>query len=124
MLDNNLADVMNKNITAEEAAKRIETGWNKVTNEIGREHQISVWRKGVESGILIFRWQAAISAQGHRYTQRRARKLRHHYHKIFCCKSADYGRNRYETMTVPTYRYRPVRRCGPGKRPPFTHFRG
>jgi multiple sugar transport system substrate-binding protein len=52
-LDNNLADVMNKNITAEEAAKRIETSWNKVTNEIGREHQIKVWRKGVESGIYL-----------------------------------------------------------------------
>ncbi|MGE0850649.1 MAG: ABC transporter substrate-binding protein [Hyphomicrobiaceae bacterium] len=52
-LDNNLADVMNKNITAEEAAKRIETGWNKITNEIGREQQIQVWRKGVESGIYL-----------------------------------------------------------------------
>lgn len=53
VLDNNLADVMNKNIPAEEAAKRVETGWNKITNEIGREHQIQVWRKGVESGIYL-----------------------------------------------------------------------
>jgi multiple sugar transport system substrate-binding protein len=53
ILDNNLADVMNKNITAEEAAKRIETGWNKITNEIGKDHQAQVWRKGVESGIYL-----------------------------------------------------------------------
>ena len=53
ILDNNLADVMNKNITAEEAAKRIETGWNKVTNDIGRDTQIQIWRKGVERGIYL-----------------------------------------------------------------------
>jgi len=53
VLDNNLADVMNKNITAEEAAKRIEASWNKITDEIGRDHQIEVWRKGVESGIYL-----------------------------------------------------------------------
>jgi len=53
ILDNNLADVMNKNITPEEAARRIETGWNKVTNDVGRENQIKIWRKGVESGIYL-----------------------------------------------------------------------
>jgi len=53
ILDNNLADVMNNNITAEEGAKRIETGWNGVTDDIGREDQIKAWRKGVESGIYI-----------------------------------------------------------------------
>lgn len=53
ILDNNLADVMNKNITAEEAAKRIETGWNKVTNDVGRDTQIPIWRKGVELGIYL-----------------------------------------------------------------------
>ena len=52
ILDNNLADVMNKNITAEEAAKRIEAGWNKVTNDIGRDTQIKIWRKGVEQRHL------------------------------------------------------------------------
>ena len=31
----------------------IEVGWNKITNEIGREHQVQVWRKGVESGIYL-----------------------------------------------------------------------
>jgi multiple sugar transport system substrate-binding protein len=53
ILDNNLADVMNKNITAEEAAKRIETGWNKVTSDVGRDTQIPIWRKGVELGIYL-----------------------------------------------------------------------
>jgi multiple sugar transport system substrate-binding protein len=53
ILDNNLADVMNKNITPEEAARRIEASWNKVTNDVGREDQIKIWRKGVESGIYL-----------------------------------------------------------------------
>ena len=53
ILDTNLADVMNKNITAEEAAKRIEAGWNKVTADVGRDTQIGIWRKGVESGIYL-----------------------------------------------------------------------
>jgi multiple sugar transport system substrate-binding protein len=53
ILDNNLADVMNKNITPEEAARRIEAGWNKVTSDVGRENQIKIWRKGVESGIYL-----------------------------------------------------------------------
>ena len=53
LLDNSLADVMNNNISAEEAAKRIEAGWNKVTNDVGRDTQIRIWRKGVESGIYL-----------------------------------------------------------------------
>ena len=53
ILDNNLADVMNKNITPEEAARRIEAGWNKVTSDVGRENQIKIWRKGVASGIYL-----------------------------------------------------------------------
>lgn len=53
VLDNNLADVMNGNISAEEAARRIETGWNKVTADVGRETQVRIWRKGVESGIYL-----------------------------------------------------------------------
>jgi multiple sugar transport system substrate-binding protein len=53
ILDNNLADVMNKNITAEVAAKRIEDGWNKVTSDVGRDTQIGIWRKGVELGIYL-----------------------------------------------------------------------
>jgi multiple sugar transport system substrate-binding protein len=53
VLDKNLADVMNGNVTAEEAAKRIEAGWNKVTNDVGRARQIQTWRQGVETGIYI-----------------------------------------------------------------------
>ncbi|MFQ5894135.1 MAG: hypothetical protein ACE5H5_07450, partial [Nitrospinota bacterium] len=53
ILDKNLADVMNANISAEEAAKRIEKGWNKVTEDVGRKNQIEAWRKGVESGAYI-----------------------------------------------------------------------
>lgn len=52
-LDKNLADVMNNNASAEEAAKRIEAGWNKVTNDVGRSRQIQSWRQGVESGIYL-----------------------------------------------------------------------
>jgi multiple sugar transport system substrate-binding protein len=53
ILDNNLADMMNNNITAEEAAKRIETGWNRVTSDVGRDVQVRIWRRGVESGIYL-----------------------------------------------------------------------
>lgn len=51
ILDNNLADVMNGNIKPDEAAKRIETGWNRVTEDIGRKRQIESWRAGVETGM-------------------------------------------------------------------------
>ena len=51
ILDNNLADVMNGNIVPEEAAKRIEAGWNRVTEDIGRKRQIASWRTSVDSGI-------------------------------------------------------------------------
>ncbi|HET9488287.1 MAG TPA: extracellular solute-binding protein [Methylomirabilota bacterium] len=53
VLDKALADVMNNNTSAEEAAKRIETGWNKVTDDVGRSRQIQSWRQGVESGIYL-----------------------------------------------------------------------
>jgi multiple sugar transport system substrate-binding protein len=53
ILDNNLADVMNNNITAEQAAANIEAGWNDVTDDIGRDEQIAVWRKGVEAGLYV-----------------------------------------------------------------------
>jgi multiple sugar transport system substrate-binding protein len=53
VLDKNLALVMQGNITAEEAAKRIETGWNKVTEDVGRKNQIKAWHSGVESGAYI-----------------------------------------------------------------------
>jgi len=53
VLDKNLTLVMQGNLTAEEAAKRIEAGWNKITDDIGRDRQIKIWRKGVEMGSYI-----------------------------------------------------------------------
>ena len=53
ILDKYLADVMNDNRTAEEAAALIEKGWNEVTEDIGRDVQIAAWRSGVESGIYL-----------------------------------------------------------------------
>jgi multiple sugar transport system substrate-binding protein len=53
VLDKSLALVMQGNLTAEAAAKEIETGWNKVTDDIGRQEQIKIWRSGVESGAYI-----------------------------------------------------------------------
>ena len=51
ILDNNLAEVMNGNMKPEEAAKKIEEGWNRVTEDIGRPNQIKAWRAGVENGL-------------------------------------------------------------------------
>ena len=53
VFDKNLALVMQGNTTAEEAAKRIEEEWNKVTDDVGRQEQITLWRNGVESGIYL-----------------------------------------------------------------------
>jgi multiple sugar transport system substrate-binding protein len=53
ILDKNLADVMNGNASAEDAAKRIEAGWNKVTKDIGRSYQVKAWRQSVGSGIYL-----------------------------------------------------------------------
>ena len=53
VMDKNLTLVMQGNISPEEAAKRIEKGWNKITEDIGRRRQIKAWRKGVESGAYI-----------------------------------------------------------------------
>jgi hypothetical protein len=47
---------MNNNITPEEAAANIEAGWNGVTEDIGRDSQIEVWRKGVEAGLYVDRF--------------------------------------------------------------------
>jgi multiple sugar transport system substrate-binding protein len=57
VLDKNLADVMNGNVSAEDAAKRIETGWNKVTNDVGRARQVQTWRQSVESGIYLDKFE-------------------------------------------------------------------
>ncbi|MGI9336562.1 MAG: extracellular solute-binding protein, partial [Gammaproteobacteria bacterium] len=53
ILDKNLAEVMQGNMTAERAAENIEEDWNAVTDDIGREEQIAAWRAGVESGAYI-----------------------------------------------------------------------
>jgi multiple sugar transport system substrate-binding protein len=53
ILDKNLTLVMQGNISAEEAAQRIEKGWNKVTEDIGRQTQIEAWRQGVDKGAYI-----------------------------------------------------------------------
>jgi multiple sugar transport system substrate-binding protein len=53
VLDKNLTLVMQGNISAEEAAKRIEKGWNEVTEDIGRDEQIKAWRKSVNAGAYI-----------------------------------------------------------------------
>ncbi len=57
VLDQNLALVMQGNIAAEEAAKRIEDGWNRITDDIGRKGQIAAWRKSVESGAYIDKYE-------------------------------------------------------------------
>jgi len=57
VLDQNLALVMQGNIAAEEAAKRIEDGWNRITDDIGRKGQIAAWRKSVESGAYIDKFE-------------------------------------------------------------------
>jgi hypothetical protein len=53
VLDKNLTLVMQGNISAEEAAKRIEKGWDDITDDIGRAEQIKAWRKSVEAGAYI-----------------------------------------------------------------------
>jgi multiple sugar transport system substrate-binding protein len=57
VFDQNVALVMQGNISAEEAAKRIEEGWNRVTDDIGRKSQIAAWRKSVESGAYIDKFE-------------------------------------------------------------------
>ena len=52
-LNKHLAFVMQGNIPAEEAARRIEADWNKITSDIGRDEQVRLWRSGVESGAYI-----------------------------------------------------------------------
>jgi multiple sugar transport system substrate-binding protein len=53
VLDTNLALVMQGNMAAEEAAKKIEAGWNQITDDVGRQEQTQRWRSGVESGAYI-----------------------------------------------------------------------
>ena len=53
VLDTYLALVMQGTISPEEAAKKIDEGWNKVTDDLGRQEQIKLWRSSVESGMYI-----------------------------------------------------------------------
>jgi multiple sugar transport system substrate-binding protein len=53
VLDTSLALVLQGSISPEEAAKKIDEGWNKVTDDLGRQEQIKLWRSGVESGIYV-----------------------------------------------------------------------
>ena len=53
VLDKHLALVMQGTISPEEAAKKIDEGWNKITDDLGRQEQIRLWRSGVESGMYI-----------------------------------------------------------------------
>ncbi len=53
VLDKNLAQVMQGNMSAKKAAQKIEKGWNRITDDIGRKEQIKSWRKSVGSGAYI-----------------------------------------------------------------------
>ena len=53
VLDKHLALVMQGNMPPEEATKKIEEGWNKVTDDLGRQEQMKLWRSGVESGMYL-----------------------------------------------------------------------
>jgi multiple sugar transport system substrate-binding protein len=53
VLDRSLALLMQGTLSPEEAAKNIDEGWNKVTDDLGRQEQINLWRSGVESGMYI-----------------------------------------------------------------------
>ena len=53
VLDKYLALVMQGTLSPEEAAKKIDEGWNKVTDDLGRQEQIKLWRSSVESGMYV-----------------------------------------------------------------------
>lgn len=53
VFDKHIALLLQGQATVEEAAKSIEDGWNKVTDDFGRQEQIKLWRSGVESGLYI-----------------------------------------------------------------------
>jgi len=56
VLDTQLALVMQGQASAEDAAKNIEEGWNKITDNVGRQEQIRLWRSSVESGAYLDKW--------------------------------------------------------------------
>ena len=53
VLDKNMAQVMQGNISAAQAAKNVEKGWNRITDDIGRKEQTAAWRASVASGAYI-----------------------------------------------------------------------
>jgi multiple sugar transport system substrate-binding protein len=53
VLDQYLALVLQGTLSPEEAAKKIDEGWNNVTDDLGRQEQIKFWRSSVESGVYI-----------------------------------------------------------------------
>ena len=53
VLDTHLALVMQGNLSPEDAAQKIEAGWNNVTDDRGRQAQMQLWRSGVASGAYI-----------------------------------------------------------------------
>lgn len=53
ILDKSVALVMQGQASPEEAAKKIEEGWNKVTDDLGRQEQVKLWRSGVESSMYL-----------------------------------------------------------------------
>src|SRR5262245_19299994 len=56
VLDKHLALVMQGTASPEEAASMIEAGWNKVTDDRGRQEQIKLWRSSVAGGAYIDRF--------------------------------------------------------------------
>lgn len=53
VLDQHLALVMQGTMSPEDAAHQIAEGWNKVTDDVGRQEQIKLWRSGVASGAYL-----------------------------------------------------------------------
>ena len=53
VLDKYLALVMQGSMAPAEAAPKIAEGWNRVTDEVGRQEQSKLWRQSVESGAYI-----------------------------------------------------------------------
>lgn len=53
VLDQHLALVMQGTMSPEDAASKIAAGWNKVTDDVGRQEQIKRWRSGVASGAYL-----------------------------------------------------------------------
>jgi len=53
VLDTHLALVLQGRLAPVEAAQKIEADWNRLTDDMGRQEQSTVWRRGVTSGAYI-----------------------------------------------------------------------